>query len=204
MEMEKRTRIPLITMLFVAANVIVFLISDLILFHRQDEIVYYMALNPTFVLDGGEYRRLFTSMFYHFGIEHLTSNMLMLFAMGTVLEPFFGRLRFTVLYVASGLIGSVVSVLYNGVLLGGENRFVFCAGASGAVYGLIGAFTAIFLLQRRKMPESEKRRLLLAVVFLLFGSIYDTGVGHDAHFGGFAAGLLLGLCFCILRKREQR
>lgn len=201
---ENKTKLPLITTILVAVNVVIFLAVDLFLFKRQDEITFTMALNPFFVIQGKEYWRLFTSMFYHFGIDHLACNMLMLFLLGGILEPLFGKVKFVILYFVSGLVADGASILYNGVIRSETDGFVFCAGASGAVYGLIGAFVALFLFQREKMPVYEKRRLAVAVAFLLFGSIFDTGVGHDAHFGGFLAGILTGLLYCRFLWRKQQ
>lgn len=202
METERKGNLPLITVVLAGINIVLFLIVDLFLFRRQSEIAYFMALNPVLVMRG-EYWRLFTSMFYHFGIDHLVYNMLMLFVLGSVLEPFFGRIRYGVLYFVSGLAAGGASLVYNGFIRGEDGMHVLCAGASGAVYGLIGAYVAIFLVQRKLLSAPEKKRLLFAVAFLLFGSIFDTGVGHDAHFGGFAAGLLLGSLYCVQKKRRR-
>ena len=202
METEKKANLPMVTFVLAGINIVLFLIVDLFLFHRQSEIAYFMALNPVLVMRG-EYWRLFTSMFYHFGIDHLVCNMLMLFILGSMLEPFFGKVRYSVLYFVSGLAAGGASLLYNGLIQGEEGKYVLCAGASGAVYGLIGAYAAIFLAQRKTLTQQEKNRLFFAVAFLLFGGIFDTGVGHDAHFGGFFAGLLLGSIDCIRRKRKQ-
>ena len=201
METEKKANLPLVTVVLAGINIGLFLIVDLFLFRRQNEIAYFMALNPVLVMRG-EYWRLFTSMFYHFGIDHLVCNMLMLFVLGSILEPFFGKVRYGVLYFVSGLAAGGASILYNGFIRGEEGTQVFGAGASGAVYGLIGAFVAIFLVQRKSLTAQEKNRLLFAVAFLLFGSIFDTGIGHDAHFGGFFAGLLMGSLCCLKKKKE--
>lgn len=202
METEKKANLPLITVVLAGINIVLFLVVDLFLFRRQSEIAYFMALNPVLVMQG-EYWRLFTSMFYHFGIDHLVYNMLMLFVLGSMLEPFFGKVRYGVLYFVSGLAAGGASILYNGFLRGEEGMYVLCAGASGAVYGLIGAYVALFLVQRKSLTGPEKNRLIFAVAFLLFGSIFDTGVGHDAHFGGFVAGLLLGSLYCVQKKRKR-
>ena len=204
MERGKYTKLPLITIAIAAVNIILFLVFDLFLFLKQDEIVYYMALNPVLVVEGKEYWRLITSMFYHFGIDHLMCNMMMLYVVGGMLEPFFGRVRFLFLYFATGIIADGASILYNSVIRSDSGRFVFCAGASGAVYGLTGAFIAAVLFRRKQLSVHEKRQLLLAVFFLLFGSIFDTGVGHDAHFGGFFGGLIIGSIFCIIRRKKQK
>lgn len=201
METEKKGTLPLVTLVLTGVNVILFLAADLFMFRWQDEIAYVMALNPILVMQG-EYWRLITSMFYHFGIDHLVCNMLMLFVLGVDLESRFGKLRYGVLYFVSGLVADGASILYNGFIRGEEGRYVFCAGASGAVYGLIGALAAVFFINRKRLPAGEKNRLVFAVAFLLFGSIFDTGVGHEAHFGGFLAGVLLGSLYCIRRKKH--
>lgn len=204
METGKRTYFPLVTTVIVAVNAIIFLVSDLLLFRKQDLIAYYMALNPVLVLKGNEYWRIFTSMFYHFGIEHLMSNMLMLYLLGTLLEPFFGRIRYAFLYFVSGISASVVSILYHTFVNRKNGAFVFCAGASGAIYGLIGAFVAILLFRRKQLSMQEKKRMIFAVFFLLFGSISETGIGHDAHFGGFFSGLLFSSIYCFLLFKKGR
>ena len=132
-------------MVLVVVNVMVFVIVDLFFFKKQDEIAYFMALNPLLVFKKGEYWRMITSMFYHFGTEHLVCNMLMLFFVGRLLEPIFGSLRFFVLYFVSGLVASGASLLYNGIIIRDRSPFVFSAGASGAIYGLVGAFAVFFL-----------------------------------------------------------
>jgi len=202
METEKRTNLPWITIVLIAVNTVIFLCSDLVFYERQEEIAFYMTLNPVLVLKHGEYRRLLTSMFYHFSIDHLVYNMLMLYMMGAILEPFYGRVRYILLFFVSGLVADAASLWYNGVLLSEEGAYSFSAGASGAVYGLIGGYAAIYLFQRATLPTWEKRRLLIAVLFLLFGSILDTGIGHAAHFGGFFGGLLLGCVYCMILKRK--
>lgn len=202
METEKKANLPFVTVVLAGINIVLFLIVDLFLFRRQNEIAYFMALNPVLVMQG-EYWRLFTSMFYHFGINHLVCNMLMFFVLGSLLEPFFGKVRYGLLYFVSGLAAGGASLLYNGFIRGEEGRNVLCAGASGAVYGLIGAYVAIFLVKRKSLTAQEKNRLIFAVAFLLFGSFFDTGVGHDAHFGGFLVGLLLGSLYCLQRKKED-
>ncbi len=203
MNVEEKKRLPLITTLLVIVNAIVFLIADFVFFQEQERVVAFMALNPALVLEEGEYWRLFTSMFYHFNIEHVMFNMLMLYFSGAILEPFFGRLRFFILYFVSGLLADAALIIYNSVIVGENAEIVFAAGASGAVYGLLGAFSAILLLLRDKVPGEERRRLPLMVFLLLFGNIFNKSVGHAAHFGGFFAGAVLGAGYCMYLRRWQ-
>ena len=199
-----RTTLPYVTIALTVLNAVVFLVTDLVLRGRGPEVAYYMSLNPFLAWDRGEYWRFLTSMFYHFGIEHLASNLLMLYFTGTILEQTFGHIRFLILFVGSGLMGGVASVFYNSIIVPENATRVFCAGASGAVYGLIGAYVVACFLRRRNLSGEEKKRIAVAVLFLLFGSIYDTGVGHDAHFGGFFAGVLIGVLYSFLERNKNR
>ncbi len=204
MEIETRTKLPLITIILVIVNVVIFLLTDLFLVDLQDEAAYYMALNPFLVLKKGEYWRVVTSMFYHFGVDHLACNMLMLFLLGRMLEPVLGRVWYFLLYFVSGLVASGASILYNGIIVSDRERIVFSAGASGAVYGLVGAFAVLFFFQRDRVPVSERRRTVFALIVLLFGSIFDSGVGHDAHFGGFITGGVMGTMYYMWKQRKQQ
>ena len=201
---DGRTNLPYVTSALTILNAAVFLVTDLVLRDRGPEVAYYMSLNPFLAWNRGEYWRFFTSMFYHFGIDHLASNLMMLYFTGSILEQTFGHIRCLILFVLSGLMGGVASVIYNSVIVPENATKVFCAGASGAVYGLIGAYVAAFFFQRRCVSGEEKKRIAVALIFLLFGSIYDTGVGHDAHFGGFFAGALLGVLYSVLMRNKNR
>lgn len=208
MDTQKKNGLPWVTIILVVVNAVVFLLADLVFFRKQDMFVYYMALNPALVLEEGEYWRLFTSMFYHFNIEHIMFNMLMLYFAGAFLEPFFGRIRFFILYFASGLLADAASIIYNSVIVSENAETVFAAGASGAVYGLLGAFSVVLVLSRKTLPVEERRRVPLMIFFLLFGNIFSKNVGHAAHFGGFFAGALLGAGYWLYlqrwREKEQR
>jgi membrane associated rhomboid family serine protease len=130
---------------------------------------------------GNEWYRLVTSGFLHYGIIHLALNMYFLYALGNQMEPVLGRGRFLALYAAS-LLGGSAGVL----LLGGGG---FTAGASGAVFGLLGAF-AVGIWQHGVNPFSTQiGRLLLINLGLTF---FISGISIGGHIGGLAAGALCG------------
>lgn len=203
MNQKGKNKLPLITTILIVINAAVFLITDLVFFREQNKIIYYMALNTGLVLNKGEFWRLFTCMFYHFDIEHVMFNMLMLYFVGVIIEPFLGRIRFLILYFVSGLLADAASIIYNSLIAGEGAKNVFEAGASGAIYGLFGAFAVILAFQRDERLQEERRRLPLMLFFLLFGNIFNKSVGHAAHFGGFFAGALLGACYCICLRRRR-
>lgn len=128
---------------------------------------------------GGEYWRLLTSMFLHFGLLHLALNMYALFAIGPLLEVTYGRARYLALYLLSGLVGSVAVYCFGGDTL--------TAGASGAIFGLFGALIPTL----RRLGRS-----LVAVVPIILVNLGITfavpGISIAGHLGGLAAGLAIG------------
>ena len=135
----------------------------------------------------GEYWRLLTAMFLHVGFIHLAFNVFGLWVFGRIVEGVFGPLRFALIYVLAGLCGSVVSYLLNPVTI--------AAGASGAVFGIIGALAAYFAAQRHVLGQMAQQNLygllVLGAVNLIFG-LLTPGIDNWAHLGGFGGGFALG------------
>ncbi len=140
------------------------------------------------LIANGEYWRLFTAMFLHSGIAHLAFNGFGLFIFGQLVEKSYGHVWFLTIYVLAGLAGSVASYLLNSVAIG--------AGASGAIFGVMGALAAFFVAQRDTFGGLARRNLtgilVLAGINLAYG-LSTPGIDNWAHMGGFAAGFLLGL-----------
>jgi len=136
----------------------------------------------------GEYWRLVTPMFLHIGIMHLAFNGWALYILGRDVEAFFGTARFVIIYLFAGLFGNVAFYLW------GDN--ILSAGASGAVFGLIGAEVAFFLRNRKLLGSPGRQRLtnlaILIGINLAFG-FAGTGINNLAHLGGLFAGVALAL-----------
>ncbi len=141
-------------------------------------------------LENGEWHRLITSGFVHFGIIHLAFNMLLLFQLGQLLEPAIGRIRFLLLYVAALLAGSA------GVLLLSPNSPT--AGASGAVFGLMGA-AFVAMLNRGLNPFSTG--LGTTLLLNLFITFTIPGISIGGHLGGVVGGALAG--WVVLSPRHR-
>ncbi len=166
---------------------------------RAGEAVYERyALISRAVLDGHEWYRLVTSAFLHFGLQHLFSNMLILFLAGAVAEVNLGSVPFLALYLASALTGNAASVCLD-ALTGAQTVSV---GASGAVFGVMG--TILVLLFRARGQIGKGSSLGLRAVLMLLFSVYSGfaagDVNNAAHLGGLAAGVLLGLLFTRRRS----
>lgn len=138
-----------------------------------------------------QYYRLVTSMFLHFDLQHLLENMALLFLIGSFVEREWGSISYGVTYLLSGLIGNAVS-FYMQI---GNPELIWSAGASGAVYGVLGMM-AILLLQREKrqrMGVYAYPGIFILVIGGIFHNYHEVGVDNWCHLGGLAAGFIFGV-----------
>lgn len=185
---EKKEQRTICTIGLIAVNIGVFLIFTLL--GKSEDVLFiqqYGAMYEPYVIEGHEYYRLLTSIFLHFGIEHLLNNMVMLGAIGYHLEPEIGRIRFLLVYFFSGIGGNICSLLFN-VILG---DVVVSAGASGAVFGLMGALLCTVIQNKGHIGRLNKRGVLVLVVLSLYLGLTSSGVDNAAHIGGLICGFIL-------------
>ncbi|MEO6722897.1 MAG: rhomboid family intramembrane serine protease [Ferruginibacter sp.] len=146
----------------------------------------------------GDYWRLLTSTFIHFGIIHLLMNMYCLYTVGIYLEPMLGKIRYTAAYICTGILASLTSLWWHTEPLNS-------AGASGAVFGLYGLFIA--LLTSNLVPKKMRQQLLQSTgIFIVYNLAYGMkgGVDNAAHIGGLVSGFVVGLAYVFgLRKEKQ-
>lgn len=179
------------TRLLVAANCLVFALfawkGGGFLGADAGKLVSWGANFPVLVQEGQVFR-LLSATFLHGGIDHLLGNMIALYAFGRLLERLQGPGHFLLIYLLSGIAGSVVS-MYSGM-----DRVA--VGASGAIFGVVGAL-APALAGRHHLLSEGKRLLLFAgtlafTVYAFWNGIQQDGIDNGAHAGGFFCGLLLG------------
>lgn len=141
----------------------------------------------------GEWYRLVTHLFLHADIWHLGNNMLILFCLGNALEHYAGKVSFTVLYFFSGILAGLGSVVYN-------TDSPVSIGASGAVFGVVGAMLWLFVINRGRLVGFTGKRILLFIVMSVYAGFVDQGVDNAAHIVGLVAGFFLAILF--YRKRS--
>jgi len=182
-----------ITPLLLAANVLVFaamLLSGAGLWHSQNGVQLAWGANFGPATQDGEWWRLGSAMFLHFGLLHLALNMWALWDGGQWVERMYGHVRFAAIYFVAGLAGNLLSlVIHEGHAVSG--------GASGAIFGLYGALLSYLWIERSQIQRSEFRWLFWAavgfsVVSIVFGLIVP-GIDNAAHIGGLIGGLLMGV-----------
>lgn len=187
--MEEFRKEP-VTILIIAVNILVFLAVE---FTGMSQYIPHLldfgAAYTPFIVEKGEVYRLFTSMFLHLGIDHLVNNMLVLFVLGSRLERTAGKLRFVAVYLLGGLSGNVVSMALE--LKQGE--YSVSAGASGAVFAVMGAMIYIVIRNRGWLEDLSVKQILIMAAFSLYFGFASEGVDNAAHIGGLFAGCILAV-----------
>lgn len=172
---------PLLTMFMILVNIIVYIITFI-----NIKLLYLFAQTNLLVLKNGFYWQLLTSMFIHFNIIHLLFNMLGLFYFGSFIENVYGKLGFLIIYFGSGLLGNLATLYL-------IPPRVISGGASGAVFGLIGAHVAI----RREVGDVSAALFYALMIFL-----WSSGpqVNIVAHLFGLIGGILIGIAILKILK----
>ena len=143
----------------------------------------------------GQYYRLFTSMFLHIGIIHLLCNMYSLYIIGREVEIVFTKKKYLIIYLLSGIAGSILSLAFN--------HNTVCAGASGAIFGLLGALLYFGYYYRVYLGASVTRSILPVVIINLIIGFASTGIDNAAHIGGLVGGILIAMAVGVPDKSNK-
>lgn len=184
-----KPKFPTITYAILAINIIIFVIP---LLYGQSE-----AMVAQFCVHGpsiryGHYYRLFTGLFLHGSIFHLIFNSYALYVIGSQIESFLGKFKFAVIYLAGGIMGSLFSITFNGNAAS--------IGASGAIFGLMGALVYFGYHYRVYLGNVIKSQIIPLIVFNLVLGFVMTGVDNSAHIGGLIGGTLATVALGVKDK----
>ncbi len=145
-----------------------------------------------------EYYRLLTCAFMHFSLAHLFNNMLVLYGIGYNLEHALGGIRYTIFYLICAVSSSLVSAVWNSV----TGDMAVSAGASGAIFGVVGGMLIILLRNRGHLEDLSAGQVILYIILSVYLGINSVGVDNAAHIGGFITGAVLG--FVLYRRGRRR
>ena len=185
-DFERRMRrLPPVTVAILVVLVVIFLAEVRVGALASREAILAMGALARERVAAGEYWRLLTAPWLHGGVDHLVGNGIALFILGMLCEAAFGHAQFVVLYVLSGLAGSVVSLA---VSVGPS------VGASGAIFGLQGAAIVLFRLHRDRLLVRDRRVgfvLLVWAIYTIAGGLMQPFIDNGAHIGGALGGALI-------------
>ncbi len=183
-EAKARVKVPLLTYTLIGINLLaaalLFLYSQLSGLSYGELILTYGAKINSNILNG-EYWRFITPVFLHAGIPHLLVNCYSLYAVGVTVEKIYGRYKFLVIYFIAGIFGNILSFMFS------SNPGV---GASGAIFGLLGALLFFGLERPALFKSSFGANIVVMIVINLFYGFSKTGIDNFAHIGGLIGGFL--------------
>ena len=151
---------------------------------------------PEYVMEKHEYYRLVTCMFIHIGFSHLFNNMLVFFFIGNRLEQCIGRIKRIIMYLVAGIFSSVASCIWYYTYAPNT----VSAGASGAVFAIIGGLLAVALFDRTKKYLFKSKLIIVFIAYELFSGITTAGVDNIAHIAGVIGGVFIGFIYAKLPK----
>ena len=186
---------PIITVSLIIINVIVFILMYVFGKGSQDAftLIKFGAFQKDLIL-GEEYYRLITSAFLHIGIFHLLFNCYALYVIGRQLESFLGKIKFLIIYLVSALCGSLMSMIF---------PISISAGASGAIFGLLGSLLYFGYNYRVYLGTVLKSQIIpLILINLIFGFMVS-GINNAAHIGGLIGGILITMSLGIKYKSKK-
>ena len=175
--------------LLIALNVLFFLYLEIT---GSSENAYFMytkgAMSAPAVLEDGEYYRLLTAMFMHFGIRHIMNNMLVLFVLGDNLERALGHMKYLIFYLLCGIGSNWVSMMAHST-----DTMTVSAGASGAIFGVVGGLLYVVTANKGRLEDLSTRQLVIMIFFSLYLGYTSTGVDNTAHLSGLVIGIVLAI-----------
>ncbi|MCR5330632.1 MAG: rhomboid family intramembrane serine protease [Lachnospiraceae bacterium] len=190
----------------IAVCVILFVVEGVIAASSGTEpITKFGALGWKQVLEDKEYYRVFTYMFIHGSIGHIFNNMLVLLVVGSAVEKIMGSGKYLINYFACGLVAALVSVYYNLWLynhtIAAEKYYVISVGASGAIFGTVGALLWLVLANKGRIEGISTQRMILFIIFSFYAGFTAAGIDNAAHVGGLLFGFVSAM---ILYDRKRR
>lgn len=202
---EKRNKIaekifsykqPIVTYIIMAICIILFILMELSGGSTNSQTLLKYGANLDVLVKNGEYYRLFTCIFLHIGIMHLLCNMYSLYIIGREVENLFGKIKYIIIFILSGIFGSIMSLAFT--------HNTISAGASGAIFGLLGALLYFGMHYRTYLGEAIKRSIIPIIVVNLIIGFFAEGIDLAAHIGGLVGGVLVAMMVGVPDKSKVK
>ena len=186
-----------VNLTIIAVNILVFVVTELL--GNTEDAGWMLRCGAAYVplMEQGQWYRLITSMFLHFGAAHLFNNMFLLLFMGDLLESLVGKWRYLLIYFGSGIAGNLLSFL----LEWRQGEYSVSAGASGAIFGVIGGVLVMMAVSRGKAGNVSAGRFGFMILLTIYYGFQSAGINNAAHIGGIVCGIVLTL---LLYPRGRR
>lgn len=189
-------KVPIVTYIIMAICIILFVLMELSGGSTNGETLLKFGASLDVLVKDGEYYRLFTCIFLNIGIMHLLCNMYSLYIIGREVESLFGKIKYIIIFILSGISGSIMSLAFT--------HNTISAGASGAIFGLLGALLYFGIHYRTYLGEAIKRSVIPIIIVNLIISFFAEGIDLAAHVGGLIGGILVAMMVGIPDKSKTK
>jgi membrane associated rhomboid family serine protease len=193
---------PIMTYIFIGICLVLYLLCtfystnlidlDLDVLYRFGALVNFDTMNRDYL----ELYRLITSIFLHGGLLHIMCNMYSLYVIGQQLESFFGKIKYTIIFIGSGVIGNLLSMAFL------QDSYI-SVGASGAIFGLLGSLLYFGYHYRVYLSGVIKSQIIPLIILNLLIGFLATNINNLAHIGGLIGGILLSMAVGVKYKSSK-
>lgn len=193
---------PILTYIFIFICFVLYIITaveSLNFIELDPNVLYKYGALVNFEMMGKniiELYRLITSVFLHGGLLHLLCNMYSLYVIGPQLESFFGKTKYTIIFIGSGIIGNLLSMAFL------QDTYV-SVGASGAIFGLLGALLYFGYHYRVYLSGVIKSQIIPLIILNLIVGFIGTSINNLAHIGGLIGGILVSMAVGVKYKSRK-
>lgn len=187
---------PIVTYTLIFINILVFMAMYLFGNGSEDSLTLlnFGANYRPLILEFNQYYRLITSSFLHIGILHLLFNMYALYIIGAQIENFYGKAKYLIIYLGSAIFGSLLSICFHDGI---------SAGASGAIFGLLGAMLYFGYHYRLYLGNVLQSQIVPIIILNLFLGFITPGIDNACHVGGLISGIFLAMACGINKDRKM-
>lgn len=177
-----------VTMILILINVIIFIITAILsksIIDINTIVLVECGAKVNYLINKGQIFRLLTAEFLHGGIMHILFNMYSLYIVGTVVEKIYGWKKYISIYILSALTSSILSYMLAPMTIS--------VGASGAIFGILGAFLYFAIKERKHLQRGTLGNIIAVIVLNLYIGFTSTSIDNLGHIGGFLGGFILSI-----------
>lgn len=187
-----KSKMPFITYFLIAFNIFLFIIPWF-MGEYYNIVMSFGVHGPS--VRAGQYYRLITGIFLHGSIMHLVFNCYALYVIGVQIENFLGKIKYLIIYLFSGIIGAMFSITFGGDAIS--------IGASGAIFGLMGALVYFGYYYRVYLGNVVKSQIIPLILLNLLIGFLGQGIDNAAHIGGLIGGLFITMALGVKDKTSN-
>ena len=190
----------IVTKLLILISIIMFLVVAIYggnFFEFDPNVIALLGGNNILLVKSGEVWRLITCAFLHVGLIHLLVNMYSLAILGTQVETFIGKVKFLIIYLVSAITASLLSLVF-------LEENVVSAGASGAIFGLMGSLLYFGYHYRLFLSNAIKNQIIPIIILNLAIGFTFSGIDNFAHIGGLIGGYLASMAIGVTEKNDKQ